>query len=59
MTPLKFELNQVVTIAASGETGKIIARAEYANSEPSYLMLYKSADGRAVEVWWSESALER
>jgi len=54
---MKYELKQTVTIAASGETGEVIARAEYATSEPSYLLRYKCADGRAVEAWWAESAL--
>ena len=54
---MKYELKQNVTIATSGEQGEVIARAEYATSEPSYLLRYKCADGRAVESWWSESAL--
>lgn len=54
---MKYELKQTVTIAASGEQGEVIGRAEYAHSEPSYLVRYKCADGRAVESWWSESAL--
>lgn len=54
---MQFELKQCVTIKCSAETGEIIARAEYASAEPSYLVRYKCADGRAVESWWSESAL--
>lgn len=54
---MKFELKQAVTIAASGEVGEVVGRAQYLHSEPSYLVRYKSADGRAVESWWSESAL--
>ena len=53
---MKYTLKQQVTIAASGEQGEVIARAEY-SAEPSYLLRYKSADGRAVEEWWAESAL--
>ena len=53
----KFELQQTVTIAASGEAGEVLARAEYATSESSYYLRYKAADGRATEAWWSESAL--
>lgn len=55
--PMKFELNQFVSITASGESGIVIGRAEYANSENSYLLRYRAADGRAVETWWQESAL--
>ena len=54
---MKFELKQNVTISASGEQGQVVARAEYATAEPSYLLRYKCADGRAVEQWWAESAL--
>lgn len=53
----KYELKQSVIIAASGETGEVLARAEYASSENSYYLRYKAADGRATEAWWSESAL--
>jgi hypothetical protein len=54
---MKFELKQTLTITASGERGEVIARAEYATAEPSYLLRYKCADGRAVEAWWTESSL--
>jgi len=54
---MKFELKQTVTIAVSGEQCDVIARAEYLAAEPSYLLRYKCADGRAVETWWPESAL--
>jgi hypothetical protein len=55
----KFELMQVVKIAQSGESGSIIGRAEYsATPLKTYLIRYKSGDGRAVESWWTEDALE-
>ena len=54
---MKYQMKQTVTIAASGESGEVIGRAEYAHSESSYLVRYKCADGRAVESWWPESAL--
>lgn len=54
---MKFNLNQTVTIAASGEQGEVIGRAEYSTAEPSYYVRYQCADGRAVEQWWTESAL--
>ena len=53
----KFNLNDEINIIASGEAGQIIGRAEYTHSEPSYLIRYCAGDGRAVESWWSESAL--
>ncbi len=58
MKTLKYELEKTARIVASGEMGEIIARAEYSQSEPQYLMRYAAADGRAVEAWWGESAIE-
>lgn len=55
----KFELGSNVTISVSGESGEVIGRAEYQISENSYYVRYKSADGRAVETWWNESALSQ
>lgn len=55
----KFDLNQVVKIAESGETVAVIGRAEYyATPLNTYLLRYRSSDGRAVEQWWSEDAIE-
>lgn len=53
----KFDLDQQVKIDVSGEQGKVLARAEYSTAENNYYIRYKSADGRAVEAWWQESAL--
>lgn len=53
----KFQLCELLTIACSGETGECIARSENLISDPQYLLRYKSADGRAVEAWWSQEAL--
>lgn len=57
MSPFKFELDQQAQIKVSGEIGQIIGRAEYTTGENSYYLRYQSADGRAVEAWWAESAL--
>lgn len=57
MDELKYQLNQPVKIRASEEQGEIIGRAEYSTAEPGYLVRYKAADGRAVEAWWTQSAL--
>lgn len=51
----KFDLKQFVEIRISGEMGHIKARAEYSVHGNSYLILYKAADGRAVEAWFDES----
>lgn len=55
---MKFELGCIVVIIASGETGEVIGRAQYTRCDDSYYLRYKSADGRAVEAWWTDSALE-
>jgi hypothetical protein len=54
----KFELNQHVCIAASGEVGQAVGRAEYVNAANNYYVRYMARDGRAVEQWWPEDALE-
>ena len=53
----KFELSQEAEILVSGEKGQIIARAEYLDSAPQYLLRYKNGQRVAIESWWSESAL--
>lgn len=53
----KKDLGEVVVISASGESGEVIGRAEYKASEDNYLIRYQAADGRAIEAWWAESAL--
>lgn len=57
MKRFAFELNQQVAIAASGEAGTVIGRAEYANSCNNYYVRYRASDGRATEAWWTEDAL--
>jgi hypothetical protein len=54
----EFALEADVSIITSGEAGTVVGRLEYLNGENSYLVRYKAADGRAVEAWWNESALE-
>lgn len=53
----KFGLGATPCITVSGEVGLVVARAEYLNSEPSYLLQYRRNDGVADEQWWRESAL--
>lgn len=54
----KFNLGDEVTLQISGESGTVIGRAEYVNSTPSYYVRYRSADGRAIEAWWTGDALQ-
>lgn len=54
----KWQLGTCVEIAASGEQGIVIGRAQYSYAEDGYLIRYAARDGRAVENWWTESALK-
>ena len=57
MKKWQFDLGVDVIITCSGEHGEIIGRAEYPVNEDQYLVRYVAGDGRAVESWWSVSAL--
>lgn len=50
----KFDINQLVEVAVSGEIGHVKGRAEYSGHTNGYQVHYKSADGRAVEAWFDE-----
>lgn len=58
MNPFAFQLGATVVISASGETGEVVGRAEYLTAEPSYFIRYRANDGRAVQDWWTQSALK-
>lgn len=58
MPVFKFEMKQIVKLVESDETGTVIGRAEYAHSENCYYVRYKAGDGRQVESWQGESAIE-
>ena len=59
MTPTKFYLGQEISLDMSGEEGIVIGIAQYQNNqEHQYLVRYIAADGRQIESWWAESALE-
>ena len=54
-----FELKQIVKLVESGESGTVVGRAEYSHSTAcNYLVRYKAGDGRQVETWWTETAIE-
>jgi hypothetical protein len=56
----KYEIGAIVTLKASSESGVIVGRAEYGGrAENAYLIQYKAADGRQVEQWWGESAINQ
>lgn len=53
-----FGLGVKVKIKVSGEAGEIVGCAHYQDSERQSLVRYRANDGRAVQAWWSNSALE-
>lgn len=54
-----FELDEDVRLLMSQERGVIKGRAQYLHGENQYYILYKAADGRQVESWWGESAVDK
>jgi hypothetical protein len=52
-----YEIGDQVEITCSGERGEVIGRAEYHTGARDVLVRYKAGDGRAVESWWNESAV--
>lgn len=57
MPAFKFQLGEPVKIDISEEIGEVIGRAEYVATAPSYFVLFKAADGRAVTGWWEADFL--
>lgn len=55
---MKYALKQELRITVTAEEGEVVGRAEYTYAQPSYLLRYKAADGRATEQWWPEDAVE-
>lgn len=53
-----FRLGEAVALSLSGERGIVIGRAEYLEGGPSYLVRYHAGDGRQVEGWWNEPAID-
>lgn len=53
-----FPMGSTLLIITSNERGEVIGRAQNAHAEDCYNLRYAAADGRAVEQWWSASALE-
>jgi hypothetical protein len=59
MHKFRFEVLDTVLIDCSGESGKVIGRAEFAAGEDQYFIRYKDANGIARELWWGDSALSQ
>jgi len=53
----KHQLGDTVTIRASGEAGEVRSRNHSLDSNPSYYLAYKSADGQAKRDWFFEDEL--
>ncbi|MCA1337377.1 hypothetical protein [Pseudooceanicola marinus] len=53
-----FDMGAKLKLKASPEAGVVIGRGQIAHSEDIYLLRYCAGDGRQVENWWGESAVE-
>ena len=53
-----YKLGDAVKLVLSGETGHIVGRAQFSYANPEYRIRYLAADGRQVEDWITESAIE-
>lgn len=53
----KFQLNEIVVIADTGGKGQVIARSEYLEASPTYLLRCESASGAAFELTYAQSSL--
>lgn len=58
MNEFEFELGDKVTLTLSTESGIVIGRAEYLESDNQYYVRYLAGDGRQTESWWAEKAIE-
>jgi hypothetical protein len=54
----RYELDQTVRLPLSDESGIVIGRAQYTDANNNYLVRYRSGDGRQVECWHTELAIE-
>jgi hypothetical protein len=58
MTNTTFKIGAEVSLAMSGEKGKIIGKAEYESYPDSFMVRYVAADGRQCEGWFEAPALK-
>ena len=58
MPEFKFRMHQPVRLPISGEQGVVIGQAHFCNADDQFFVRYKSGDGRCVESWWCQDALE-
>ena len=58
MQKLHHNLGDTVKLKMSDEHGEVIGIAIYDHTETNYYVRYKAADGRQVQDWWGESAIE-
>jgi heat shock protein HspQ len=57
MDKFKFEIGQDVRLKMSEEKGTVIGRAEYANDENRYEIVYRNVTGAHAHGWFTESEL--
>jgi hypothetical protein len=58
MNEFRFDFGQRVCLTLTGESGIVVGKCHYMNNECQYAIRYVAADGRQVESWLQESALE-
>ncbi|MGI3170019.1 hypothetical protein ACRARG_12740 [Pseudooceanicola sp. C21-150M6] len=56
MKDFQFQLGDKVQVSPK-ESGEVVGRVEYTNSDPQYFVRYVSGDGQKVERWWNGDAL--
>jgi hypothetical protein len=54
----KYKIGDAVQLKGSSEHGEIIGRANFEHQDNTYLVRYRAGDGRLVETWWTDEALE-
>lgn len=58
MSKVTFKIGDAVALAMSGESGKVIGKAEYESWPDSFMVRYVAADGRQCEGWFDAEALK-
>ncbi|PDT77221.1 hypothetical protein [Bradyrhizobium sp. C9] len=56
--PFLYEMKSTVKMVESNEQGTVIGRAEFESHCNSYQVRYRAGDGRQVEAWFDEPAIE-
>ena len=52
-----YNLGTPVKLTQSGESGTIIGRAEFTNSDEQYFVRYVDGNGCLIQKWWPHDAI--